>query len=296
MGPQRTIGESIGQARRERGLSLEEVSRETRLSMVVLRNLETDHFAELPGGLYVENAIRILAEFLDLDRAALMARYRDGRTVNSADPAGELEPAVWSEEGVPETRVRAWRPGGRFLIIAALAILIGLLGLALGKGWLKLPEFGDKGGEAAVEQLQEPEEEPVTATPDPEIVDPPVTEERSPATETLVAKIEEPVSSYDGPLLPDGAVRETRLRRDAAMELLITATDDCRVQVNMDGRRHLARALSSGERWRLQAAYQLVINVDDGAAVLLELDGEPYSLPTEQLRGQTLALRIDPSR
>ncbi len=296
MGPELTIGESIRQARKERGLSREAVSRETRLSMVILSNLETDHFAELPGGLYVENAIRILADYLELDRAALMARYRDGRGEKTTESAGSVEPALWTEAGVPETRVQGWRPGRRLLVIAASVLLLVLLGLAQIMGWLKLPEFGGGDGDAELEQVQASVAEEGTTTPLPPIDDPVGIEQEQDSLETQPTIAAEAVRWNDGPLLPTGAAREAILRREAAMELLITASSDCRVQVNMDGRRHLVRQMITGNAWRLRAADHLVISVDDGAALLLELDGEPYPLPEHLPRGESLALRIDVDR
>ncbi len=296
MSPERTIGETIRQARQERGLSQEDVSRETRLSLVVLRNLETDHFAELPGGLYVENAIRMLADFLDLDRGALMARYRDGRGELPTEEAQDnAERAIWVEEGVPETRVRGWQPGRRFWISVVLVILIAVLSLVFIRTWRSLPDlFGGGERDEPAPRNTAIIEEPVDSAPPAAIAEP--TEEPS-ADAVPIPPAESPAMWQDGPVLPTQSSRETQLRRDAAMELLITAKDDCRVQVNMDGRRHLARAITPGGSWRLQAAYQVVLSVDDGGAITLELDGEPYPLPdTGRLRGQSLALRVDASR
>ncbi len=295
MGPERTIGESIRQAREARGLSQEDVSRETRLSMVVLSNLETDHFAELPGSLYVENAIRILADFLDLDRAALMASYRDGRGDKPVESERNAEPALWTEAGVPETRVQGWRPGRRLLVIITFVLLLVLLGLALIMGWVKLPEFGPGDGDAEVEQVQAPiEEEPTT--PLPQIDEPTGIVQEQDSLETQPTIAEEAVQWDDGPVLPPEFAQATQLRRDAAMELLITALNDWRVQVNMDGRRHLVQRLAAGGTWRIQAADYVVINVDDGSALTLELDGDPYPLPASLPRNESLALRIDADR
>ncbi len=295
MGPERTIGESIRQAREARGLSREDVSRETRLSMVVLSNLETDHFAELPGSLYVENAIRILADYLDLDRAALMASYRDGRSDKPVESDRNAEPALWTEAGVPETRVQGWRPGRRLLMIIVFALLLVLLGLALALGWVKLPEFRRGDGDAELEQVQAPIAEEAAA-PLPQIDEPAGTEQEQDSLESQSTIVEEAVRWNDGPVLPPGAARETLLRRDAAMELLITALSDCRVQVNMDGGRHLVQRLTAGGAWRIRAADHVVINVDDGTALRLELDGEPYPLPDNLPRNESLALRIDADR
>ena len=293
MTPQRTIGETIRQAREKRGMSQEDVSRETRLSLVVIRALELDRFGEMPGELYIANAIRMVAECLELDRAALMARYRDGSS-GGQEGAESAEGGVWTEESVPETRVGGWRPGRRFWSILSIVLVAGALAWALATGRLGLPDFGgNEDGTPAPD---------TTATVLP-AVDPPAVSEEPVAEETTEVVAEEQPTPpapepeaplwTDGPLLPDDHSRATTLRREAALLLLIGSDAPCRVQVNVDGRRHLARGLNAGQRWRVSTTEYVVLSASDGSALSLTVDGEPYALPADLPAGKPLALRLE---
>jgi len=299
MTPQRTIGETIKQAREARGMSQEDVSRETRLSLVVIRALELDRFGEMPGELYIANAIRMIAECLELDRADLMARYRDGAgaLLSGEDGAERETGGVWTEEGVPETRVAGWRPGARFWTILVAVLMIGALAWAFATGRIGLPSFGGGRDEAPLatpdstatsteaagdlseriveETMQVVQEEPPPATgPDPD------------------PEPEAPLWT-DGPLLPDNHPRATTLRREAALVLRIGSDAPCRVQLNVDGHRHLARALDAGRHWRVSAAEFVVLSASDGSALNLTVDDEPYPLPADLPAGKALALRVE---
>lgn len=287
MSPERTIGESIRQAREARGLSPEDVSRETRLSLVVIRALEQDRFAEMAGGLYTENAIRILADYLKLDRAALISCYRDGQGGTAGSKRAE-EGGVWSEQVVPEIRVQGWRPGSRFWLILIPVLLALVLGGMLLLGRLSLPGGGAtrSGG---VDSL-------ALSSPGGALSSPAAEAARSLASEaTQTVQVEtEPSPTHwdDGPLLVTAAGRGTLLRREAALELSLRGLADCRVQVNVDGRRHLARALGPGQTWRILAGEYVVLSSSDASAFELSVDGVPYPLPA-LAPGEALGLRLE---
>ena len=129
MSTEKTVGETIRQAREEKGLSQEEVSRVTRLSLSIIRRLEQDRFAELPEGLYLQNYVRILGEHLGLDVGALMAILHD-RAV--AGQGGSARSQTWQVESVPEIRV-AGHASHRWLwiTIAIIVVIGGLVAAAI---------------------------------------------------------------------------------------------------------------------------------------------------------------------
>lgn len=127
MKPGATVGETIRLIREKRGLSQEDVSQDTRLSMSVIRLIEQDRFAELPEGIYTRNFIRTLAEYLDLDFAAIWAQLQEGRQIEVVRGKDGEDPSIWREESVPETRVRAWRPGKLFWTVFLILVLVGAL-------------------------------------------------------------------------------------------------------------------------------------------------------------------------
>src|SRR2546423_4099674 len=83
---QRTgIGQALRKARVERGKSIEEASRETRIRAEYLHALERERFDVLPGDVYVRGFLRSYSNYLGLDPDKVLARvagappgHRDG--------------------------------------------------------------------------------------------------------------------------------------------------------------------------------------------------------------------------
>jgi cytoskeletal protein RodZ len=71
--------------RRNRGISLEQISETTKISMRSLRAIESGDFQKLPGGIYSTSYIRQYAKAIDFDETELLAFYR------SHAPSGEPE-------------------------------------------------------------------------------------------------------------------------------------------------------------------------------------------------------------
>jgi len=291
MNPEQTLGERLRQAREAKGLSLEAVGRETRLALSVLRALEEDRRGELPGDLYVANALRMLADTLELDRDELMALFRGGQPA-AATPV-TAPGKVWREE-VPETRVvGGWRPGrGLWLGLGLLVVAGAILGAVLWAVRAQTPPS------APAVQAERPG---VDASLGP--IEPPPPEEDS---LTQAAQAAQPVDSLAlaawaaGPLALAGALEGTEPREPggdaaqeaAALRIELDAAAPIQLQLNVDDRRRLVRALAAGEVWRVEADHFVVLNVANAEGLALRLNGQDYPLPALPA-GVPLALRLD---
>lgn len=69
------IGESFKKARENKNLSLEEVSKATKIHIKVLVALEEEEFGSLPGVLYTKGFIKKYCEFLGLESAGILNQY-----------------------------------------------------------------------------------------------------------------------------------------------------------------------------------------------------------------------------
>ncbi|MCX8052955.1 MAG: DUF4115 domain-containing protein [Armatimonadetes bacterium] len=72
-----SIGEILRAKRESRGLGLEEVHEETKITVQNLAALEENRFDAFPNKVYARAFLRDYANFLDLDSASLLARYED---------------------------------------------------------------------------------------------------------------------------------------------------------------------------------------------------------------------------
>lgn len=166
--PQRSLGEVLAQAREARGLTLEEASARTRISIPTLRHLEGDRFDEMVAAAYARGFLRNYGSFLRLDPAMLLQQYDAvvGKQVESA-------PEVWehaagkSERSTP--RWAAWVAVAMGIAVAAGGVVYGVrvrqgAPLGTGAGLQQIEE------ELRASQAPTPEAAPV-APPPPTSVD-----------------------------------------------------------------------------------------------------------------------------
>lgn len=87
------FGEHLKREREMRGVSLEEISAATRISVRFLEALEAEQWERLPGGIFNRGFIRSVARFLGLDEEGLVAEY-------ALETRERPEIAVWTKEPV----------------------------------------------------------------------------------------------------------------------------------------------------------------------------------------------------
>jgi cytoskeletal protein RodZ len=78
--------------RRNRGVSLEQISASTKISVRSLEAIERGEFRKLPGGIYNTNYIRQYARAIDYDEATLLESYRRqmaAESTVSSEPRGK---------------------------------------------------------------------------------------------------------------------------------------------------------------------------------------------------------------
>lgn len=70
-----SIGETLGQARRDSGLTVKQVSERTRIRETVVRRIEQDDYSLCGGNFYARGHIRSIARMLDVDPDPLIREY-----------------------------------------------------------------------------------------------------------------------------------------------------------------------------------------------------------------------------
>lgn len=113
-----TLGEFLRRERELRAVSLEELSRTTRIPLAALRHIERDEFDQLPGRVFARGFLQAYAQALDLDPAPVLRRFDLKQPEASDDVALEIR------GGAPER-------GRRFGIAIAVVVLLILFTLAL---------------------------------------------------------------------------------------------------------------------------------------------------------------------
>jgi cytoskeleton protein RodZ len=118
------FGERLKREREMREVSMEELTKATRISTRFVEALENEDWAKLPGGVFGHGFVRTIARFLGLDEEALLGEYDMARAEHSPAPAPKLE------ERIPSPP--KWLP-----VVAVFVLLLFLTGVFYGGryGW-----------------------------------------------------------------------------------------------------------------------------------------------------------------
>ncbi len=81
------FGEELRLAREARGISLREISEQTRISMRYLEAIENNDYKRLPGGIFNRSFIKAYAKFIGYDEQAALEGY--ARTAREQGDAGD---------------------------------------------------------------------------------------------------------------------------------------------------------------------------------------------------------------
>lgn len=79
-----SLGEKLRQAREGRGISISEVSEQTRISSQYLECIENDDYKPLPGGIFNKGFVKSYARFVGLDEQEAMSDYGKLVAANAA--------------------------------------------------------------------------------------------------------------------------------------------------------------------------------------------------------------------
>src|SRR5262249_34910155 len=110
------FGASFKKAREFRGITLDQIAKETRISTRFLAAIENEEFHLLPGGVFNRGFIRTLGERLGLDPAQTLADYE--RLASAGEPNDEQS----STHEASSRRERHLYPAA----VAVLALAIGI--------------------------------------------------------------------------------------------------------------------------------------------------------------------------
>ncbi len=120
-----SLGDQLREAREERGLSIEQVERETNILKNYLLALEMEDFSDFPGETYILGFIRNYAEFLGFDPDRLVQMYRN--LVIQGQPV-PLEELVTSSKKVNKKKLYlGLGVFGGVLALAGLIVLVTML-------------------------------------------------------------------------------------------------------------------------------------------------------------------------
>ncbi len=246
---QQAIGEELSAARQERGLDLEEVQRQSGISLFILENIEADKLDAVEP-VFVRLALKAYADFLDLDPEPLLTRFdqRYGRVMQSRS-----QPLVILEQPTPR---RSRKP----LIITSLVIgACCVLALAL------FYFLGDKQPPAQTSSAPTQTSSAPTQTPSTPIQTPAAVAQSQPTATPSD-------SSVQASTEPEAATQTTE---PAPVVLELEARDSTWVQIRWDDAAENFEAIvPPGERHRFEARDHFIVLSTRPHGLIYWLDGQ----------------------
>ena len=255
-----TFGENLRREREMRGVTLEEISASTKISVRFLKALEDEDLARVPGGIFTRSFVRAYAKYLGLDEDHVMAEYH-----LLVPPGSDTD-----IPRLPRSGPAHQREGSRGPMLAVLVAAV-----LLGSGYLLYLYT------RASTEVRPPA--PVVA---PAIPAPAPTPAATPLPDAQVAAEQNPAPAQTSPATPPA----TATSPSQSMTLQVAATERSWVAVDADGKMVLQRVLGPGEFETLQAKETFDVTTGNALGVVLTLNGE--TLKPLGRRGEVKTIRL----
>jgi cytoskeleton protein RodZ len=282
--PLDTVGQDLRAARLRRGDDLASVSKALKIRKDHLEAVEEDNFANLPGKTYAIGFVRSYAQYLGLDVAMMVDRYKEeisGRRDDHVPPASSFH----AEES--RRLPQGWR------------IVAGIVGLALIYGVWHLVSAGYAPQTVPPAPSLNPSKPQATAGAEPETPRP-ASEEAAPAapsqssagptaTPPPAANAAPPPAPAAPPQqqaaaqAPDQSAKPVPAASDATPQpaaagnsrVVLRANAPTRITIKgTDGKIYANREMAAGDSFPVPAVDGLYLAIGDAGAVNVELDGK----------------------
>jgi len=275
------FGENLRREREMRGVSLEEISSATKISMRFLEAIEREEFSKLPGGIFSRSFIRTYARYLGLDEERVVAEFQ-----LAAQPQAEFDLHRMAAGASSSGRQAARTP----LIATLVAVVLLAGGYVLFRYSPRASEVPAPPPPAPVltPKPAAPPTVPVPTTPGeapaaPNVNPAPgeVTPIAPPSTVTAPGITPNPQggpAAGPNPAAPSspqtGNPPGTKFAADTDLVLQVAATDRAWVAVDADGKTVLQRVLNPDEVQTLKAHKSFDVTTGNAQGIILTLNGE----------------------
>jgi cytoskeleton protein RodZ len=281
-----SFGEGLRREREMRGITLEEISAHTKISIHFLQAIEADDLGKLPGGIYTRNFIRAFARYLGLDEEKVMSEY------HSFAPGRDFDlNRMTSARPVRESRAGTWIG----LLLAAAMLTGGYLLFRYSQRTAGVPQSAAHAATPAgqkqpppAQAVAPPASQPVTGSegvaspsPSPENqtnLSPPATPAPNASGSSAPPAIGSPTHTASGTPSAAGAatapegVEFTGAGTDLLLQ--VAATDRSWVDLGADGKTVFQRVLKQDEIQTFKAKKYFDLTTGNAEGIVLTLNGE----------------------
>ena len=276
-----SFGERLKRTRENKKMSIDDVSRVTKIAPRMLSALEESKFDQLPGGVFNKGFVRAYARHLGLDEEQAVRDY------NSA--AGSVIPEIKPEDAElraiaeRKEKERQGRPGSDGLPWGMIAAF--LLVLALG---LSVWGFYTRERVTPSQTRSEAYEKPARSSR--ALAEADAKAQSSPPAPTEVSSTQV-VSEASSDLAP-GSASETS-NTPEPISILVTAQEDSWLSITVDGQLFYKDTLRAGQQQSFSAQKELVLRSGNIGGLEITLNGK--KLPAQGADAEVKTLTFTPT-
>lgn len=261
------LSEYLREHRESAGRTLEEISAETRISVLQLRALEDEHFEELPGGVFNVSFLRQFARAIGADEDEAVSRYKAVHSVAPKLPYDDDARRDPYLEPGPTGRLAA-SAGGFFQEHGSTILTVAVGVLLLVGGGYSFEAWQQKRAEDLVAAEQQAEAE--AAAQQAAVEEARRRSEQAAAAKEAALKAQQPAAPID---------------------LKLHIVETVWIRASADGERVLDGTFREGVK-PILAQEEVTLRVGNAGGVRLTLNGE--AAPPIGPRGHVRSVRITP--
>ncbi len=256
-----TAGARLKKLRSEKGISLEDVQKKTKIHLDILKSIENDSLANL-NPVYIKGFVKIYCGFLGVDPGEYLSGYKENGSVIPQPPKENNRDTFRKSGGK-----RPWL-NSRIVLIIISVLVLSFLSLGLVK-LIKSVSSKFHASRKSKTHLALPKPKPVKKVKAPKV------------NKTIAAAVEPNYKTEANP--PVSASVENP---ETGVRIGLHALDDCWVQARLDGKTIFQNILKKGrfESWSAKDKVELALGSAGG--VRLEVNGK--IIPSLGRKGQVL--------
>jgi len=291
------FGDRLRREREMRGITLNEITESTKISRRHLEALESEHFEQLPGGVFNKGFVRAYARFLGIDEDQAVADY--SAASNEQPEPEDKFPLEIHEEPNRELNPRR----SKVPLVFALAALLGVL---VGYGfWMKSRPHNSATVETRPTAPPVAVTEPKAQTPAPQpetsaSSEPAKTSAESAPSKPAVKPIQQEVAHTTEAVQPS-PVRTSTAAGDVSDDpppapvvkensffVQIKAKEDSWVSIVADGKSVMQRVLAADKQKKIKAGKSVILRTGNAGGIEVSFNGRPLGALGNENEPRTL--------
>jgi cytoskeleton protein RodZ len=265
--------------REAKGLSLREISRQTRIRMYFLEAIEKGEFHCLPEPIYAKPFISIYSRILGVDDKLLLARYEECVAISGAKKPEKHFTEEQRTQSFAYSEAGDWLKRHSMTIIWLLmAITVVIIGILLSSD---KPEITSPASPILLDKEKTPETapSPLTAATEPE--------KKTTETAAPAAGQEAPSTDSQAGHVPEAAKENTE---GLPYEITIEAMEASWVRLTEDSNKSRQTLLNPGEKMTGRAKEKFKIDIGNAGGVKIDFQGK--TLESIGKRGEVIHLAL----